>query len=742
MFIKRRHLVACAFAVLTALVLGFLAVNRYFHQLRFDTREQLERSLLDTASLNVEQFQSAIDFHIQFLESLSSQMTNQTDPASLIDLFDPLLDMHFAKQIGYAAPNGDAYLSGGLRANVAGQDFFQQSIHGSPFLSEAIRAPQGEEVYVHSLPVYAGEKTEITGVMFVVYDVPAFTNALQVDTYDGRVNSWLLRSDGYVVSVFHSNHLKPGMNMFQDFMRTNPTVNASAIETLRRCIAEGDSTIATISDGEKSYFINLTEIANVPGGDRWFLATTIATSILGKRIQPLLNGANTLILTIVILMLACAVIFIMTYLKQRRELFRLAYTCPLTRIDNYLSFKEKMRAGVEPNGSGFVVSTDLRSFSTINNAFGAAKGDELLYALAKILKSHEGSGELAAHVSCDSFVLFLHAADRDDLIRRIRLIRSDILDLSPLLDLPQLVPQFGICAVESTDSPEQAYGNATLAMQSLRERVDFFYSFFDDNIRNQTLEAQLLEGEFEQALAGRQFEMWYQPKFSPSTGEVVAAEALVRWRRPDGTLVSPGKFIPLFERNGMIAHLDEYTFDAVCAQQRTWMNHGLAVVPVSVNVSRVSLYFPNITGRYMIVMNRHGISTDHVELEITEGAIENNMEVENIINIFHSCGFHILVDDFGSGYSSLATLTKKCFDNIKIDKSLVDCIGTPEGESLLESIMQLSHKFNMTVTAEGVEHTQQRDFLIIHACDNVQGYYYSEPLPAAEFSVLLNKRAS
>ena len=100
------------------------------------------------------------------------------------------------------------------------------------------------------------------------------------------------------------------------------------------------------------------------------------------------------------------------------------------------------------------------------------------------------------------------------------------------------------------------------------------------------------------------------------------------------------------------------------------------------------------------------------------------------------------MDDFGSGYSSLATLTKKCFDNIKIDKSLVDCIGTPEGESLLESIMQLSHKFNMTVTAEGVEHTQQRDFLIIHACDNVQGYYYSEPLPAAEFSVLLHKRAS
>lgn len=738
MLVKRKHLAVCAAALLISLIVGFLAIHRYYRQLRSDVWNQLERNLLDTSAQNVEQVQAAIDSRVKFIKSLSSQMSGEDDPVSLIERFAPLLDIHAAKRIGFAGPDGDAYLSGGLRVNVAGQDFFQQSICGAAFISGSMSDSQGVQVYIHSYPVYDARR--VTGVVFVVYDVQDLTNALRVDAYNGFVNSWILRPDGYVVSVFRSNRLKPGMNMFEDFALVAPSDNADAIKTLRQSISSGDMSIATISDGKQSYFINVSEVPRTPGSERWFLATTIAGSILVQRTQSLLDAANVLLLILAALLLVCGVVFIVTYRRQRKELFRLAYISPLTRIDNYQSFKEKMRAGSELSGPGYVVSVDLRSFNTINNAFGTAKGDELLYAMATVLKGRAGSGELAAHVSCDSFVLFLHAADRDDLVRRIRLIRSEIMDLSLLLDLPQLVPQFGICPVESTDSPEQAYGNANLAVQWLRERVDFFYSFFDDNIRNQALEAQMLEGSFEQALAERQFEMWYQPKISPSTGEVVAAEALVRWRRPDGSLVSPGKFIPLFERNGMIAHLDEYTFDAVCAQQRAWIDNGLSVVPVSVNVSRVSLYFPNITGRYMIVMNRHGVNTDHVELEITEGAIENNIEVENMINVFHSCGFRILVDDFGSGYSSLATLTKKCFDNIKIDKSLVDCIGAPEGESLLESIMQLAHKFNMTVTAEGVEHAQQRDFLIIHACDNVQGYYYSKPLPAAEFSVMLNER--
>jgi len=430
---------------------------------------------------------------------------------------------------------------------------------------------------------------------------------------------------------------------------------------------------------------------------------------------------------------------IILQLIQSKVLYRLAYVDALTGHDNYTAFREKMRNGTNVSGEGYVVSADLRGFSSINDTCGVAKGDEVIREMSRTLTENLEHGELAAHVNGDQFVLFLHSESESKLIERLSSIRASIIDLSPLLDVPHVVPVFGIRGVDNPDSPESSYNDANLARQQMEERADAFYAIFNEETLKRVVENQRLEDNFDVALKEHQFEMWYQPKYSPQNRKLVAAEALVRWRTPDGKLIPPGKFIPLFERNGMIAQLDEYTFESVCAQQRAWMDEGLDVVPVSINVSRASLLYPDIVGRYMVIANRYGVSTNCIELEITESALESNGDIEELIRQFRSCGFRILVDDFGSGYSSLSTLTKKYFDNIKIDKSLVDCIDTPEGDSLLESIVHLAHKFRMTVTAEGVEKATQVEFLIVLACDNIQGYYFSRPLPADDFHALLKK---
>ncbi len=430
---------------------------------------------------------------------------------------------------------------------------------------------------------------------------------------------------------------------------------------------------------------------------------------------------------------------IILQLFQNRVLYRLAYVDSLTGGHNYTAFREKMRSGSGVSGAGYVVSADLRGFSSINDTCGIQKGDEVICAMSKILTDNLQRGELAAHISGDRFVMFLHSDSQEALIQRIGFLRSSIIDLSPLLDVPHVVPAFGIREVDDPSHPENSYSDANLAKQQMSDRADYFYAIFDTETRNRVVENQTLEDNFKLALEEHQFEMWYQPKYSPTNGKLVAAEALVRWRKEDGSMIPPGKFIPLFERNGMIAELDEYTFESVCAQQRAWMDEGLGVIPVSVNISRASLLYPDIAARYMVIASQYEVSTDCIELEITESAMDSNRNIEELIRQFRSCGFHILMDDFGSGYSSLSTLTKKYFDNIKIDKSLVDCIDTPEGDSLLESIVQLAHKFNMTVTAEGVEQKKQVEFLLILSCDNIQGFYYSRPLPISEFRALLSK---
>ena len=213
----------------------------------------------------------------------------------------------------------------------------------------------------------------------------------------------------------------------------------------------------------------------------------------------------------------------------------------------------------------------------------------------------------------------------------------------------------------------------------------------------------------------------------------------MRWRRADGALIPPLKFIPLFERNGNIIRLDEYVFRAVCRQQKEWQKQGQKMLPVSVNISRVSLYYSSVVEKYESIIRSFDLDSKYIQLEITESATIDNNEIFNLLEQFHTAGFKILLDDFGSGYSSLAALNRMHFDTIKLDKSLVDYIGDDNGEKLLNSITKLAQSFGMGITAEGVETVEQLMFLCNLDCDDIQGYYFSRPLPVKEYEECLKE---
>ena len=246
-----------------------------------------------------------------------------------------------------------------------------------------------------------------------------------------------------------------------------------------------------------------------------------------------------------------------------------------------------------------------------------------------------------------------------------------------------------------------------------------------------------MEDEFAGAISNGQFEIWYQPKYNPVDNKLVGAEALVRWRGGDGKLISPARFIPLFEKDGLIKTLDEYVFKSVCRQQAEWKSNGRQIIPVSINLSRATLYFESVAELYKCIANETGIDTKYVPIEITESAAIDNANIKVLADQFHNNGFSLLVDDFGSGYSSLSTINMKCFDTLKIDKSLIDYIGDFSGERLLDHTITLAKELGISVTAEGVETKKQVDFLTRLNCDNIQGFYYSKPLCVGDFNQLL-----
>jgi len=737
--IKNRHLILRLVAVVVTLALCLITVRRCLYQVQQEQRRQVEQNLRDVARQNAGQLRSSIGLRMKYLEAMSVQMSGEKDPVFIVDEFKPLVELYNAKKIGFVFPDGESYATDDFRSNVRDRPFFQKSIRGEPFISDVEKAVDGiGDVVVQSLPVYSTDGKQVDGVLYIVYYVEVFNNLLHVDSFEGQGTSCVIRGDGYVVAAPESESLNAGDNLFQRLAEQNSESIDEITRFDREMLNEGIA-LGTFSNGTEDHFLYALRAWDEPGYEPWYLITIIPADMLSQRAAPMMDSIQRMLFVVAMLLLLCGLVYLWTVQEQRRQLYRLAYQDSLTGLDNYSAFREKMRRGTGVSGAGYVVSADLRGFGTINNTCGVPKGDELLREMGRILLENTERGELAAHVSGDRFVLFLHSESQEALVKRITALRETIANLSPLLEVPHVVPQFGIRAVDDPNHPEQSYSDANLTKQRLKERADYFYSFFDGEIRERNLEIQQMEDNFYTALEQRQFEVWYQPKYDPVTGMPVAAEALVRWRRPDGTLVPPGKFITLFEHNGMISQLDEYTFETVCAQQRAWLDEGKTAVPVSVNVSRASLLFPDIVARYMVLARRNNIDTDCIELEITESAIEGNRNIEELIRQFRSCGFRILVDDFGSGYSSMSTLTKKYFDNIKIDKSLTDCIGTPEGDSLLGSIVHMAHEFHMTVTAEGVEEKRQVDFLVGLSCDNIQGYYYSKPLPMPDFATLLIK---
>ena len=229
----------------------------------------------------------------------------------------------------------------------------------------------------------------------------------------------------------------------------------------------------------------------------------------------------------------------------------------------------------------------------------------------------------------------------------------------------------------------------------------------------------------------------YQPKYSAATGEMVGSETLVRWRDKDGSMISPGRFIPLFERNGMIARLDEYIFRAVCSQQSKWLSEGHKIYPVSINVSRASLYYMDIVERYQAIMEEYRLDATWIQLEVTESAMEGKTDIRALLEQFRCNGIRILMDDFGTGYSSLATLNMRCFDTLKLDKSLIDHIGDKDGETLLYYVINMGRQLGLRITAEGVENQLQLTYLQELKCDDIQGFLFARPMPSAQFETSL-----
>jgi EAL domain-containing protein (putative c-di-GMP-specific phosphodiesterase class I) len=253
-----------------------------------------------------------------------------------------------------------------------------------------------------------------------------------------------------------------------------------------------------------------------------------------------------------------------------------------------------------------------------------------------------------------------------------------------------------------------------------------------------------MESSLRRALEREEFLLYYQPKVSLTTGRITGVEALLRWARPGGTIVQPAEFVPLLEDSGLIVSIGEWLMDAACREITSWEKSGITPVPVAINLSARQFAAKDLAPTIQRVLAQHAISPDLLHLEITESCLMGNTaEAVQLLSFLKSLGLHLAIDDFGTGYSSLAYLKRFPLDALKIDRSFVSDITTDlDDATIIRAVIGMAHSLGLKVVAEGVETEAQLAFLTANGCDEMQGYYYSRPLPAEECSAFLRRPPS
>ena len=386
-----------------------------------------------------------------------------------------------------------------------------------------------------------------------------------------------------------------------------------------------------------------------------------------------------------------------------------------------------------------VALLDLDHFKDINDSLGHPAGDELLKVVADRLTAVTRETDSVLRLGGDEFVVV--AANLTELDGAAQLARKIIGALAEPVQL-ELQPLFvstsiGI-SLAPTDAkdPAELLKNADLALYRAKAEGRGRYHFYNEDMHTVAVNRRQLDTDLRKAIARDELALYYQPKVHAESGAILGAEALIRWHHPERGTVLPGDFISIAETSQIIVEIGEWVLRTASAQVMTWQKDGIALPNCSINLSPLQLKSASLAGAFIDVIEETGIDPKILEIEITESTIMDNVEtVATILGLLRRQGISVSIDDFGTGYSSLEILKQLPVDKLKIDRSFVAGITTDTNDAVIASaIISLAQNLGLEVIAEGVETREQLEFLQQNGCDQVQGYFFSRPLPADEFT--------
>lgn len=758
------------FAGLLLAVLSFVVV--------FLFRQRISVLLVNNAQIEmlsiVEQNRMKVDVQIEgFLYSLE---TIAEDAADKIHAGEPVEGLWRSNQLiasklnhyGFVDIHGNGLI--GPDINMRHFPSIKKSLEGQRKIVYMAQNDFGDtDVAVFSVPVMRDNM--VMGSIYATMDM----NTLPIifcDTLNyNEDENFIITTDGMIFGqTMEKGLVKQLGRQFQDWQGSETEESIRSLYTKIRQNKSGVERII-LPDGRQVY-VACTDIDAV---DNLYALDVLPIEVVEARINDILNSITMVTGGLLLVLLLGYGITEMKQAGYQQEIYNLADIDSLTGLENRAKYNKDMQMEVNKYHTSIsVVVLDIKGMRIINELLGMPFGDEVIRRVAGILKDNMRGQERCYRGNGSVFYLINWDVDQEEMEKRLvelmeKVKAGDCAQGKYNIQLfagvyrhaieKKIVNSGGLningipmdFADELIDNDihwaENIRTKARAALEQSKTIAKGRICFFDNKLAEKIETEKLLENNFQHALENNEFVLYYQPKYAiiGEKPELHGAEALIRWISPEYGFLSPGRFIPLFERDGNLEILDRHVLKLACRQIRQWLDDGYEAVPISVNVSRRNIVGGDDFLKYALaVLDEYSVPPHLIQLEIleTDASVDSKLLIQ-FLQAFKSNGFSLAMDDFGSGYSSLGMFNSMPIDCLKLDKSFFDSWrpDMPERDScLIKYMIKAAHDTGRTVVAEGIEEKFQVDLLRQYDCDMIQGYYFSKPLPAEDFASKMHKR--
>ncbi len=738
---KRTHvrLIAFIFASIILVVAVILFYNMYIEE---KVEELSDRNTRQMVEYNADFFREKFEADTHLLETVAPLLP-VSDNLRYVD-FDSeeyqALSLSFDYIMiidpeGYAIGSDSAVVD-----DLSGREYFQKAMNGETTVSKPIvSAFDNTATVIIATPMIIDGDTVgvIAGFIYLTTLDEMFG-----DSIEGMTANLILDSEGNIIANGEkTDGFKPMTNFYYSLDKKGD-INSPEAEQLQNDITFGIPGETLIELDGEMYRLIYTSV----GVKDWMILSVIPQSVISSTTEDIYIVTAIVSIINVIVVGFFGMIINSSQRKNLEKISEIAYISDLTQINTIAKFKLDAVPFTRVNsGKSFLlIQFDIENFRLVNETLGTDEGDKVLVNMAKAMNYGEPSSCLYAHLHNDEFVILVAYSNenlikywRDEYVERL----YKNLGESFSYKLKIIAGYYYINHFEGAKL--DSYLEKVNIAHRRAKSTNSLLSVYSDELLSDAVKNKEIENRMESALANDEFIMVLQPELGLTSGKMVAAEALVRWQSPDGPM-RPDEFIPLFEQNGFIIKLDMYMFEQACIYLANWIESGREPFTISVNFSRNHLYSIDFEKKLLRKCEEYNVKPEYLGVEITESSMLNSEdELSELMNRLQSNGFKVLMDDFGSGYSSLGLLKNTPVDILKLDRSFfTNSENRERGFAVVRNVIRLSKDLKIVTIAEGVETLEDLNRLKDVGCDVIQGYYYAKPMSKEAFKKFYDSDAS